>query len=174
MIGLKPEPFASAGDDLMDLPSHDENFDSQHMLLGFELLRWQFQDYLKEVAFIDPYLTTMYLRDEDVPQRELLKKTLQDFGESDSRVLLCPIWSAKTICHWTLLTAERVEGKWSFRYRDTLADPVERFLEEGLQYSQPFAEGRGFFEDLQLFPASWKHMWALDSCLHDGRGLQLV
>ena len=130
MIGLKPEPFASAGDDLMDLPSQDENFDSQHMLLGFELLRWQFQDYLKEVALIDPYLTTMYLRDEDVPQRELLKKTIQDFGESDSRVLLCPIWSAKTICHWTLLTAERVEGKWSFRYRDTLADPVEDSLKK--------------------------------------------
>ena len=130
MIGLKPEPFASAGDDLMDLPSQDENFDSQHMLLGFELLRWQFKDYLKEVAFIDPYLTTMYLRDEDVPQRELLKKTIQDFGESDSRVLLCPIWSAKTICHWTLLTAERVEGKWSFRYRDTLADPVEDSLKK--------------------------------------------
>ena len=130
MIGLKPEPFASAGDDLMDLPSHDENFDSQRMLLGFELLRWQFQDYLKEVAFIDPYLTTMYLRDEDVPQRELLKKTLQDFGESDSRVLLCPILSAKTICHWTLLAAERVEGKWSFRYRDTLADPVEDSLKK--------------------------------------------
>ena len=130
MIGLKPEPFADNGDDLMDLPGKDENFDSQHMLLGFELLRWQFQDYCKEVGFLDPYLTSMYLREEDVPQRELLKKTLQDLGDSDSRVLLCPIWSAKTICHWTLLTAERVEGKWSFRYRDTLADPIEDSLKK--------------------------------------------
>ena len=118
MIGLKPEPFASAGDDLMDLPSQDENFDSQHMLLGFEAFEVAVQGLLEGGGLHRPLFDHNVLRDEDVPQRELLKKTIQDFGESDSRVLLCPIWSAKTICHWTLLTAERVEGKWSFRYRD--------------------------------------------------------
>ena len=123
MMGLKPEPFADNGDDLIDLPDKDENFESQHMLLGFELLSWQFQDYMKEVAFIDPFLTTMYLREEDVPQRDFLKKRIESFGESDSRLLLCPIWSNETVFHWTLLTAERLEQnqKWTFRYRDTLA-----------------------------------------------------
>ena len=123
MMGLKPEPFADNGDDLIDLPSHDENFESQHMLLGFELLRWQFQDYMKEVAFIDPFLTSMYLRGEDVPQRPILKKRIESFGESDSRLLLCPVWSNETVFHWTLLTAERLDKsqKWTFRYRDTLA-----------------------------------------------------
>ena len=122
MMGLKPEPFADNGDDLVDLPDKDENFESQHMLLGFELLRFQFQGYMEHVAFIDPFLTTMYLREEDVPQRDVLKTRIESFGESDSRLLLCPIWSNETVFHWTLLTAERLEKnqKWTFRYRDTL------------------------------------------------------
>ena len=108
MIGLKREPFADNGDDLIDLPSHDENFESQHMLLGFELLRWQFQDYMKEVAFIDPFLATMYLRGEGVPQRAVLKKRIESL-KNQIHACFFVQFGAMRLFHWTLLTAERLD-----------------------------------------------------------------
>ncbi|CAE7422092.1 unnamed protein product [Symbiodinium natans] len=126
-LSLEEDSYASATVELIQ--KKPQMLLDQHLLMGWEMLRWHFWDEKSEepdffrkhsVRLLDPRLCVQFLYQEH-PNPGLLPPALAHEA-TDYKLLFVPVWAPGPPCHWTLLVLDRREGdEVCIQYLDTLA-----------------------------------------------------